>query len=343
MSLSHNITNDKYFSTELEKLVITGATDVVTVAFRNTKGDTVYQAELTPDSVGCIIVYDLRSLFEAEIEEVFAHFYMDINGAEVCNFAIFKSCVALSESAVTFLPDFFLSTIAQKKTTSVRRETLSFYTDESCSVYALATFFFEGEIISKKYDILSSDDVAPGVITTIDVSSQKFLNPTLGQLVNYVVRAGNRAFSFEVDETLPTAEHSVLFKNAFDCWETMYLTGTSETNYDIKRYLAYIDGRYRAYDMDDVEIFKTDSGVLPDNMLAIGKDLARSRNVWLMDKLGNPDDEIVLTDCNIKYTDDDDALPSFEYTYRRSSLISAFCRTVRPPKLFDSTFDQTFN
>lgn len=341
MSLSHNIKNNgKYFSTELEILDITGATDVVVISFRSAD-KTLYRAELTPDSEGRITIYDLRSLFEAEIKDIFGLFYLDINDEENCSFSVFKSRVRVSESALTFLPSFFLSTVAGKKTTSTRYETLSFYTDESCAVFAVASYFCDGEFISKNYDILS--DVVPGSIATVNVSPHKFVDESLGQLVNFVVRAGNRAFSFELDETMPAAEHAVLFKNAFECWETMYLTGTTETSYDIKRYLANIDGRYRAYDMDDTEFFKTDSGVLPDAMLAIGKDLARSRNVWLMDKLGNPDDEIVLTDCSIKYTNDDDALPSFEYTYRRSSLVSAFCRTVRPPKLFDSTFDQTFN
>jgi hypothetical protein len=190
---------------------------------------------------------------------------------------------------------------------------------------------------------MSEQDVVLNAINSVNVSPAKFVDNSVGELISYVVRAGERSFSFEVDSTLAKADPALLFRNNFGCWETMYLTGTIETEYEIKRSHAYIDGKFRLYDIDDTESFKANSGVLLDSMVRLGMDLARSKSIFLLDSTGMANDEIVISDSEIKYTNDDDSMPTFDYTYRRASFVSGMLHTIRPPKLFDKTFDITFN
>ena len=97
------------------------------------------------------------------------------------------------------------------------------------------------------------------------------------------------------------------------------------------------------YDTVDTESFKANSGILDEYMIVLAKDLARARNIFLMDKLGNATYELSITDSEIKYTNDDEALPTMDFTFRLALYITSLLEPNRPPKLFDNTFDYTYN
>jgi hypothetical protein len=71
-------------------------------------------------------------------------------------------------------------------------------------------------------------------------------------------------------------------------------------------------------------------------------DLARSLYVFLMNADGSAGDEIVITDCDIKYTNEDNEIPDFTFTYRLAERYTDKIATVRPPRVFDATFDEQF-
>ena len=335
------------FSTHLQDLWIDGASGSVTFLIA-VGGITVFSAEYVPDGNGEIRLYNLRRILESHIDGVFADFVFTVKETGKSNhsvsYRVFKTAVRVSESAEEFLPSFFLTTLINRKTTQLGRyETLSFYPQSVCSVYALASYYCVSGIETKEVPLMSEQDVVLDAVNSVNVSPSKFVDDSIGELIGYVVRAGERSFSFEVDPTQAKAEPALLFRNNFGCWETMYLTGTVETEYEIKRSHAYIDGKFRQYDIDDTESFKANSGILLDSMLRLGMDLARSKSIFLLDSMGVANEEIVFTDSEIKYTNDDDSMPSFDYTYRRDSFVPSMLNNIRPPKLFDKTFDVTFN
>ena len=335
------------FSTQLQDLWIDGASGSVT--FLIAVGDiTVFSADYVPNGDGEIRLYNLSRIIESHIDGIFADFTFTVEEKGKSNhslsYRVFRSAVRVSESAVEFMHSFFLTTLLNRKTTQLGRyETLSFYPQSACSVYALASYYTESGIDTQEVSLMSEQDVVLNAINSVNVSPSKLVDDSMGELVGYVVRAGERSFTFEVDTTQAKADTAFIFHNNFGCWETMYLTGTVETEYEIKRSHAYVDGTFRQYDLEDTEIFKANSGVLLGSMIRLGKDLARSKSIFLLDSAGMADDEIVITDSEIKYANDDDFMPTFDYTYRRTSFVSTMLHIIRPPKLFDKTFDITFN
>lgn len=341
MAISHNIINDVMFSTELENIVITGLEEkILTKIFHS--GVEVFSSELLPDSTGTAILYDIRSLLNAYITGTYDYFTFQI-GDISRGVTVVKSLMRISEPAVSFLPDFFLTPLRTKKTAIDRYETLSFYPLNQCRVYAVLVYFRDGELFETSVDLMHDSDVQLKSLNTVNCSPMMFYSAESGKLVQFTIRAGNRSFTYEVDNTLPPAEPAVIFSNVFGCWDTMYFTGTKETALEVARSFAYVDGRYTMYDVKDTESYKVDSGILLGDMLLLGKELAISSSVFIMQKDGTATEEIVISDSEIKYANDDDSLPTFIYTYRRSSVVSTFVTASRIPRLFDKTFDTTFN
>lgn len=331
------------FSSELENIYIYGAEDVTNFAISTSEGQ-IFTSDLQPFSDGTICLYGMRKLFESYISDVYADFEISIGALPKINVRIFLAQVMLSENAVTFLPSFFMTTLMTSKVTKLNHyETLSFYAHEVCRCYALISYYHDCYITTEEVELITANDISIDEINTIDVSPKLFADTLKGELLSYTIVAGERKFDFILNETLPDAEPSLIFKNSFGCWETFYLTGTQENIAEIKRSIALIDGAYNLYDMEEVENHKVNSGIMLGNMMHLGLELARSRFIFFLDIFGSPTHRIVITDTELKYTNDDNALPTFDYTYRRASTQTVLVDTIRPPKLFDKTFDKTFN
>lgn len=341
MARFRNITNGVAFSTEIMNVEICEASSIVTFSILKS-GEEIFSSAFTPDAAGNIFIYDVRSILEAHIDDVFADFSFTV-GNDTVNCRVFKASVIVTETAEQFLPSFFLSPTNKKRTAPDRYETLAFYPQEACRVYTVASYYDNGHIAVREIQLMGAEDVTPDTVNIIDVSAKKFVDESKGTLVSFVVRAGERSFYYTVDNTLPSADPSILFRNCFNCWDTFFFTGTKENSLEVKRSFAYVDGRYRMYDTVDTESFKVNSGVLDEYMIVLAKDLARARNVFLMDKLGNATYELSVTDSDIKYTNNDDALPTMDFTFRIALYITLLLEPNRPPKLFDNTFDKKFN
>ena len=341
MARFRNITNGVAFSTEIMNVEISDAYGTVTFSIRKS-GEEIFSSAFTPDAAGNIFIYDVRSILEAHIDDVFADFSFTVENDTV-NCRVFKASVIVAETAEQFLPSFFLSPTNKKRTAPDRYETLAFYPQEACRVYTVASYYDNGHIAVRDIQLMGAEDVTPDTVNIIDVSAKKFVDESKGTLVSFVVRAGERSFYYIVDNTLPSADPSILFRNCFNCWDTFFFTGTKENSLEVKRSFAYVDGHYRMYDTVDTESFKVNSGVLDEYMIVLAKDLARARNVFLMDKLGNATYELSVTDSEIKYTNNDDALPAMDFTFRIALYITLLLEPNRPPKLFDNTFDKKFN
>lgn len=343
MAIEHNITNQYLFASELEDIVITGVATSSLSFYVSLGEDIIFSTSYVPNKDGVVQIYDISSLLLTYITGVYADFTFGIAG-ETTLVRVFRTNAPVAEQARFFLPSFFLSSAMGKKITVLNRfETLSFYAFEPCDVCVEANYY-DGRLVTRQHTIISSAEVLVDDINTINVSPMNYLDYSLGELISYTVVAGRRRFTFEVQEGMPDAEPAFLFKNNFGVWETIYLVGTRETVAEIKRSLAYINGKYTLYDVDEQQVYKAKTGVLLGGMLAIAQDLVRSRSIYTLNSRGETVDEVVITDSNdVKFTNDYNALPSFTLTYRRSRRCSAMVDVVRPPKLFDKTFDNTFD
>lgn len=78
-------------------------------------------------------------------------------------------------------------------------------------------------------------------------------------------------------------------------------------------------------------------------MVPVVDDLCRSREVFILKPDGLAGDEVVVTDCDLKRTNEGLAPHDLSVTYRLADRLNARVAATRPPRLFDATFDNKFS
>lgn len=291
-----------------------------------------------PDESHRVTIYDLDRLLESYIAELCGSFTLLVDGTAVKTVTVMTCRTAISERANTFYTDFFFTPSMGERDTAIGRyETVTMYCDATTAVTALCTYLAaDGSIVLKTKAVKSFSGWQ-----SVDVSPAKFTDPA-GRLIGYVVQAGARKARYRVIANPPEAEPAFIFRNSFGCWETIYLTGARQVTPSYTRSNAIIEGRNIMYDIDETMSFKAQTGPLRPGMVPVAMDLARSREVYLLGKDGVAGDRITVTDVDVKHTNEDNSIPDFTFTYRRADRRSAQIAVVRPPRLFDSTFDDTY-
>ncbi len=329
------------FVSEFARLTFTSVEQ--NVSFVVLKGsEEVFRTSFFTDSRGRVTVYDLDRLLETLIPDLYAEFTFLINDVPLGmeNVKIFRCATSVNEPGQTFIPDFFLtSSMAERNTCHGRYECLSAYCETETPVVAECAYYLaDGSLTTVNVDVAIVNGAA-----SIDVSPDLFENPDLGQLVAYVINCGRRQARFRVLAYMPEYSPAVIFRNSFNCWETMYLTGTKETSSSYERSVAYICGRLRNYHIDETMTFKANTGPLRPGELPIALDLARSKEVFMLNANGSTGTEITITDANIKHSNEDSEIKDLTITYRLADIRNIAFDTARPPMLFNKIFDKTFD
>lgn len=328
-----------HFVSELDVIEVTTATDV-TVTITAADGAVLLDGTYIPVD-GVARVYHLHKLLSPLIVEVVADFTLTVGGVSKTVHVV-QSRMAVSEAAADFLPSFFLSTVMSERDTAVgRKELLSILPIEATlpTVQAVCSFWDGSAVVTDTKTL--SPVLVTGVVTEIDVSPDQFVDTTVGELVGYTITAGERRMAYRVS-ALPTAEVAMLMRNAFGAWEAVYFAGMTESAPDYTRETALVNGRLRLYNLEETDTLKCWMGPLRPSGVTLTRDLARSRDVVLLER-GVASDEVVVTAVEVKHTTAENDIADMTVTWRRSSLLSARLVPVRTPKLFDETFDETYN
>lgn len=308
-----------------------------------------------------VTIYDLSATIESYITDSLLgtfHYKLEIlsNGAIVdsrsADFTVLYCKSEVSEAAVVFVEDFFLTTMMGEKITAVKRkEPLHFcytLTDEEvassqasvAAVSVISTYIDESytkTTVTKDWTV--SLDKVRRQIVTIDVSPDQFIK--VGHtLLKYEVAVGNRKQVYVLNRFQDTAP-DIAFVNSFGCLDTLYFTGTQEVEPDLTRSAAYINGAYCNYFIEEKRMVKADTGVLPESMICLVDDLARSTKVYLIEK-GELGRQITITESDTKRNDNLDTMFRFTITFRIMKNNQNLLYAIRPGKTFDSTFDNTF-
>lgn len=328
-----------HFVSELDILEADSHEDV-TVTIADASGAAVLNGTYIPVD-GKVRVYHLYKLLSPLIAEVAATFRITV-GEESKTVHVVQSRLTVNEPAMKFLPSFFLSTVMSERDTSEKRkELLTLLPIETSlpAVIVVATYWNGSEVVTvqRTLDI----ELQAGEAAEVDVSAAQFVDLSMGRLVGYTVKAGERTMRYRVS-TLPTAETAMLMRNAFGAWEAVYFAGMQESDPDYVRETALVNGQLRMYNLEETDTVKSWTGALRPSGVALVRDLARSREVLLLDK-GVAIDAVVVTGVDVKHNTADDTVADMTVTWRRAEQLSARLMTVRAPKLFDSTFDETYN
>lgn len=353
------------FSSALDRIVfaMVGTRADYSAKFELRQGEeTILSENYVPDANNEIVIRDLSSLIEPYLQEnllsnfeieIIATSDTDILGQSKMVFTALYCKADVDMPVVDFIANFFLSTLMGDKVTALgQKEYLHFcYTlsdkDVESGAHNFKTLveiypvFVDGQmnVVTSFRNWEVQLQMVARQIVTIDVSPLQFVEKGL-TLISYKVVVGGRAQTFCVNQRFDS-EPDIAFKNSFGLLETLYFIGTKEETPEISRSAAYIDGEYRNYHIEENRLVKAHTGVLPETMVCLVDELARSTEAYLIEK-GEIGRQITITGSELKRTNELDSLFSFQITYRIAKRNQNILKVFRPSQTFDSTFDKTF-
>lgn len=324
------------FSATLPDVKI-AATDRTLVTVR-IDGETVFEEYLWPVD-GSIVLEDLRGLVEpyCDQRQTVALEVNDQKATVVCCHADFGD-----ETAEHYLANHFLSILQGRKLTALGRlEILPVQGSEAAS--CLATY---SDGTTKTFAVKTYLAATSGrKFTEYDASPQQFVAEGK-TLMSYVVSVGSRQQEYAVDPDAPDCAPILIFENSFGVEEVVYCTGLHRVDPSYKRSAAYIGRHQRNYRIDETRAFHADTGPLTTAMAAWLDDLFRSQYVRvanLYDGEVVPGKEVLITDSKSEISNDDAAMPRFTFTYQYAQRNHNVVQMERAGRIFDNTFDNTFN
>lgn len=334
-----DIVSPYLFVSDLDVLVFS-AQSSMTLAITDADSHAVLSCSYTPVA-GMVEVYDLDRLLSPLIAGAMADFTFEVDGVSQ-TLHVLQCRIRVNVPTTEFLESHYLSSVFSQRDTSLDRKELVtlLSTTGPVDVVAACVYSPDGETcVLQSVELASS--LASGVIHEVDCSPSLLVDESKGVLVQYTVNAGNRLMTFRVS---PTATHhtAMLMRNDFGVWEPCYFAGMVETSPSITREFVLIGGVQRPLKVDEQENLKSYTGPLRPGSVDLFRALARSTEIVLLEDGNATGDGVVITDQDIKYTDEDGHMPAFTFTWHRSSRLSLM-KVPKIPKLFDATFDETFN
>ncbi len=312
------------------------------------KGEVIFASEFHRSSDGMVTVWSLSDILEPYIDEQYADFRFTVNDTPLTSYdvSVFFCAKSLAVPASVFLSKRFLTpTDGPRITGPGRFETLTLFCEEPTAAKALCRYCTpDGE--------LSSAEVALGTVAGIgilNVSPARFSAPSGSRLYAYSVICGDRKAEFYVEESLPELSEAFIFRNVFNAWDTLYLSGTREVQPQYTRASAEVDGYLRNYSITEVLQYRTFTGPLLPGMEWVAMSLASSKAVFLLLPNGDSGDEIIVNDCDLKHDNTYSAPVDLTFSYRTASVSFrladdsvARIQVPRPPRIFDDSFDSTY-
>lgn len=331
------------FSSALDEIIFT--TSAAPANFCLKMGGTVILDEnYVPDSSGRVVIYDLQKLIEpylfSNLIESFTYTISDGDDAQVSRSFTVQFCAAESSlSARVFMDRYFLTSLmGEKITASGRKEFLHLVASEACAVSAVCTYWTDGILSVSTVNVKEVTELDK--VVTIEVSPSVF-EVSGKQLVKYEIKAGERTQLYTVDDNGIDVAPSLLFTNSFGCQETFYCTGTQELDPQFNRSASIVGGMYRNYFIEENRVFSANTGVLNVPMSMWADDLFRSREIYLLvDNL--PDKEITITESDSKRSNDYEAMYVYTFKYRYAQRNHNILHLPKAGRVFDFTFDNTF-
>ena len=245
----------------------------------------------------------------------------------------------VDETAENFLSSHFLSILTGTKVTAMGRlEYLHLQGSDEASCTA-----YYGDGTTATFDVSAVQTGSN--YSTLDVSPDNFV--TSGKvLTGYTITAGSRSQDYEIDLEQPDCAPILIFVNSFGLDELAYCTGIHKVDPSYKRSAAYIGSIQKNYKIDETRAFKADTGPLTVAMANWWDEVFRSDSVRIVNFYnGNPNigKDLLITDSKSEYSNDDAEMPRFTFTYQYAQRNHNVVQLLRAGRIFDNTFDNTFN
>lgn len=321
-------------------------------------GKTIYEEFLYPAD-GEVVVSDLADIFrpyarqQLAVSATVTIIEQSVDGETETNVETRQATLQVYYASVdivgvdcsSFLDNHFLTLLnSTKKTSEGRLEYLHYIGKDVASVKAYyKPHDAEGDEETRTFNATAV--AGNDVYTTIDVSPSRFAVENL-DLLYYEVEAGKRMLRFVNDPSKPDCAPCLLFTNSFGCQELIYCEGKHEVNPEYTRDAAYIGGLKTNYRITEQRNFNADTGYLNTDMANWADDLFRSDEVYIVNFIdGNPvvGKRITINSSTSKNDNLHDTLPRFTFSYVYSQRQHNVLDLQRGGRIFDNTFDNTFN
>lgn len=243
------------------------------------------------------------------------------------------------ETPDSFLASHFLSILTGTKTTALGR--LEYLHMQGSGQATCTARYDDGTTETFPVSEIQSN----GSYKSLDASPTKFT--AAGKtLMGYTITAGSRSQDFEIDLQQPDCAPVLIFVNSFGLDELAYCTGIHKVNPSYKRSSTRIGQLLRNYRIDETRAFDADTGPLTTAMANWWDDVFRSDSVRIVNFYGghpNVGKDLVITESKSSYSNDDAEIPRFTFTYQYAQRNHNVVQLQRAGRIFDNTFDNTFN
>ena len=337
----------KYFSATVPDLIFEiGGTDAVVVL--RLDGDEVYSERLFPVG-GSISIRDVGDLVRPYakarlVTEMTVNITeRDANESNLSSTSLSCTIVYceadIDMAAEKWCETHFLTILMGARVTSLGRlEYLHYIGTDSATVTA---YYSDGSTGSFAATVIGGNTK----YTTIDCSPARYT--AQGKtLTSYVVKAGSRSQQFDIDFSNPDCAPILVFNTSFGCEELLYCIGKETISAAYKYDTAYIEGKNTNYKVTETTSFKADTGPLSFPMADWCRELFRSDYVRIVNVYGGtvtPGKEMIVSDPKVEYGNNIDELPRITFTVQYAQKNHNVIQTARAGRIFDNTFDYTFN
>lgn len=333
---------DYAFSSALSGLVFTTNRSSASVVIKIGNNE-ILNEKYVPDSDAKICIREIGLLLEpyllTNLIEAFSYSINDSDVPRTKSFKVQYCTVEVPYTASVFMAEYFLSSLIGEKVTALgRKEFLHLVATEPCQVEVQCCYLVNVSTTVETKVIQQVTEL--NKVITIDVSPSEY-EKNNWELLYYNVKAGKRIQQYKLERYSQDTAPCLLFTNSFGCQETIYCTGTHQAAPEYNRNAAYVDGKFKNYLIGENRLFKANTGVLNIPMANWADDLFRSKEVYLLIN-SLPDKEITITESKSERSNNYDALPEFSFEYRYSQRNHNILQLGRAGRVFDNTFDNTF-
>ena len=255
----------------------------------------------------------------------------------------YQSIVDFSGSLdVTTLRIIPLSRMTKKITGPGRTEFVSFYGPGTVKVYIAKKGIDQD--VSVTLDLLVMDvasmyriNVSPAVIALMT-------GCTVADLIYYnIYTSTDCIIRFTMDQRNYPQKRTFIFRNCFGAQESFTCIGDEESSRKWERTFGVQSNKQLQISRDLVNSIAVNTGYVSAQSVEALEDLINSDQLALLDAQGFQ--PIVILEEDFKNGSRRDELRSFSFTYRYASnnQFRTTYAAFKKPRVFDATFDETFN
>lgn len=209
--------------------------------------------------------------------------------------------------------------------------------------YVIAQYISGGKVFEKHFPKQTITDPTTDTAWVIPIPANPDLykDSILGYPVSYTVRAGDRRQRFVVSARRGSPLGFFSFFNRFNVMETFAILGEITETPEVDRKSVETFAGFSVYDAEEYTVYKVKTGALQESEKQLLFDLLSSPSVLLY--RNGRSVQVAVTDHKIEWTTDHTAVNNAEITLRATlpgGLIEM--GPTIPDRLFDSTFDPTF-